>query len=740
MSVSGGGGGSGGDRSASWVQGFDNEENQPCGGAGGQAGGSGGEADEVERNGEAIHHPGFDGFDGGAGGAVATRYTPTIIHTYTYAASGAVITETCAGCQHEATATLTAPESLAYDGISKEASVSFSDGWSGSREYSITYQKDGQSVDVPVEAGIYTASVILEGKTAEVTFEIAKSDSSLSANDISGTYGDSVQLAVAITATGGRSRELGTVEFTCDGTSLGSAAVVSSETGYSAVLTYDTTKKGLTIGANTVTAVYSGGDSLNGEETRFTVTVSPKALSVTGVNTTDRDYNAANYEDYSIVVTLTGSEKTELEITGVEAATGLVYSGQAQVGYTGTPSAVGYSGEFEITYSSDPIHAGEYTVTISIPESDVQFTGSVNLRFTIEPKPLTVAALDRNVYVGGKAPDLSAPAADADYTVEGLLGTDSLGGVVTMEYQKDGAAVTPNTAVPGSYAIVISCAGANPDYQVTCSNDLLTISPRPGSGTTTYNVNVADTAHGDVTASPKRASKSATVTVTTVPDEGYELAKLVVTDVHGNLVSFDDKGAGVFTFKMPGSEVTVTAVFRLRSAACAGGAGCPLRAFTDLTPTAWYHDGIHYCLANGLMDGVGNSRFAPDAAMSRAMVWTILARIHGETISGENWIDTARAWAMAEGVSDGTDANGHVTREQFVTMLWRFAGEPASSFSLAAFTDAASVSSWAETAMRWVIEKGIIQGVTGTTIVPQGSATRAQTATIIMRFCENLAP
>ena len=388
---------------------------------------------------------------------------------------------------------------------------------------------------------------------------------------------------------------------------------------------------------------YTGGSGIQKDET-YTV-----RIPVT---------NAANYEDYSIVVTLTGSDKTELEITGVEAATGLVYSGQAQVGYTGTPSAVGYSGEFEITYSSDPIHAGEYTVTISIPESDVQFTGSVNLRFTIEPKPLTVAALDRNVYVGGKAPDLSAPAADADYTVEGLLGTDSLGGVVTMEYQKDGAAVTPNTAVPGSYAIVISCAGANPDYQVTCSNGLLTISPRPGSGTTTYNVNVADTAHGDVTASPKRASKSATVTVTTVPDEGYELAKLVVTDVHGNLVSFDDKGAGVFTFKMPGSEVTVTAVFRLRSAACAGGAGCPLRAFTDLTPTAWYHDGIHYCLANGLMDGVGNSRFAPDAAMSRAMVWTILARIHGETISGENWIDTARAWAMAEGVSDGTDANG----------------------------------------------------------------------------------
>ena len=452
MSVSGGGGGSGGDRSASWVQGFDNEENQPCGGAGGQAGGSGGEADEVERNGEAIHHPGFDGFDGGAGGAVATRYTPTIIHTYTYAASGAVITETCAGCQHEATATLTAPESLAYDGISKEASVSFSDGWSGSREYSITYQKDGQSVDVPVEAGIYTASVILEGKTAEVTFEIAKSDSSLSANDISGTYGDSVQLPVAITATGGRSRELGTVEFTCDGTSLGSAAVVSSETGYSAVLTYDTTKKGLTIGANTVTAVYSGGDSLNGEETRFTVTVSPEALSVTGVNTTDRDYNGAD------TVTITG-----VSLGGV-LGNDLVSVSTA--GLTATLSSANVGTYRELTLSGTAILDGadkDY-YTLTLPESGVTVANVNNgSGVTINPAPLTVTADAQTKIYGESDPELTYKV-----TAGTLLAGDELEGTLTRE--------TGETV--GDYAITQGSL-ANSNYAITFTGAALTIQARP---------------------------------------------------------------------------------------------------------------------------------------------------------------------------------------------------------------------------------------------------------------------
>ena len=155
-----------------------------------------------------------------------------------------------------------------------------------------------------------------------------------------------------------------------------------------------------------------------------------------------------------------------------------------------------------------------------------------------------------------------------------------------------------------------------------------------------------------------------------------------------------------------------------------------------MTARDWYYSAVKYVYEKGLMDGVDVGVFEPNENMTRAMVWAILARIGGETVTGANWIDTARAWAMAEGVSDGTDPNGLVTREQFATMLWRYAGEPASSYSLAKFTDNASVSDWASTAMSWAVEKGIITGVTDSTLAPQGTATRAQCAAMLMRFAE----
>ena len=130
------------------------------------------------------------------------------------------------------------------------------------------------------------------------------------------------------------------------------------------------------------------------------------------------------------------------------------------------------------------------------------------------------------------------------------------------------------------------------------------------------------------------------------------------------------------------------------------------------------------------------SEFNPNGTMTRAMVWAILSRVDGETVTGEDWIETAREWAVAEGVSDGENANGLVTREQFATMLWRYAGEPESDYALSTYTDAASVSSCALDAMRWAVENGIITGVSATTIVPQGTATRAQAAAMLMRFVE----
>lgn len=263
-----------------------------------------------------------------------------------------------------------------------------------------------------------------------------------------------------------------------------------------------------------------------------------------------------------------------------------------------------------------------------------------------------------------------------------------------------------------------------------------------GIGVATYPVTVAKTEHGTVTVSPRSASQGGTVTVTTVPEEGYELASLVVTDARGNRQALTDKGEGVFTFTMPGSAVTVTAEFRLDYAHCGGAATCPLRAFTDVDPTAWYHDGIHYCLANGLMEGIDDALFAPNANMTRAMVWAILARIDGETVTGDTWAADAQAWAVAEGVSDGTNPTGAVTREQFVTMLYRYAvakgydvsiGE---STNILSYADFGQISEWAIPAMQWACGSSVITGVTDSTLAPQDTATRAQCAAMLMRFVE----
>ena len=233
----------------------------------------------------------------------------------------------------------------------------------------------------------------------------------------------------------------------------------------------------------------------------------------------------------------------------------------------------------------------------------------------------------------------------------------------------------------------------------------------------TYDIELIVGEGGEARTSLGNASAGTNITVTATPDAGYELAYITV----------DGERIDGTTFKMPAHDVTVRVYFTN------GSASLP---FTDVNSGAWFYDYVAYVYANGLMNGTSGTTFEPNANMTRAMVWAILARVDGETVTGANWVETAREWAMANGVSDGTDANGYVTREQLATMLWRYAGEPASSYSLSAFTDADSVSVYAATAMAWAVEHGIISGVTDTTLVPQGTATRAQCAAMLMRFTE----
>ena len=165
--------------------------------------------------------------------------------------------------------------------------------------------------------------------------------------------------------------------------------------------------------------------------------------------------------------------------------------------------------------------------------------------------------------------------------------------------------------------------------------------------------------------------------------------------------------------------------------------------FTDVTSGSWYYDGVKYACDNGLMNGTGANAFNPNADTTRSMIVTILARMEGvNTSGGATWYTAGRAWAMENGISDGTNMEGKITREQLAAMLYRYAKmkgyDVSASASLSGYTDASSVSGWAKEAMQWAVGSGLIQG-SGNALTPQANASRAQIATILMRFAQSIA-
>ena len=166
--------------------------------------------------------------------------------------------------------------------------------------------------------------------------------------------------------------------------------------------------------------------------------------------------------------------------------------------------------------------------------------------------------------------------------------------------------------------------------------------------------------------------------------------------------------------------------------------------FNDVSRSEWYFDAVQYVLENGLMNGTSANEFSPNANTTRSMIVTILARMEGVNASGgATWYAHGREWAMGAGVSDGTNMEGKITREQLAAMLYRYAKlkgyDVSASADISAYTDASSVSSWATDAMRWAVGAGLINGRTATMLAPQGNATRAEVAAILMRVEQKLA-
>ena len=272
-----------------------------------------------------------------------------------------------------------------------------------------------------------------------------------------------------------------------------------------------------------------------------------------------------------------------------------------------------------------------------------------------------------------------------------------------------------------------------------------------GGGPTTYAVTAPDVENGTVRVSPSRAARGTTVTITVTADEGYELERLTVLDSRDGEIALTDEGDGKYTFTMPAGRVTVAASF-------VESAPEPL-PFDDVDDGDWFADAVRFVYENGMMNGTGDTTFAPDATTSRSMIVTILYRLEGEPVvddamdfsdvAGDAWYTDAVRWAAGADIVGGYGngkfgTNDAVTREQLAAILYRYAvykgydvsiGEDTNILSYADFAD---LSEYAIPAMQWACGAGIVNGTGESTLTPQGKATRAQVAAMLMRFCENI--
>ena len=315
------------------------------------------------------------------------------------------------------------------------------------------------------------------------------------------------------------------------------------------------------------------------------------------------------------------------------------------------------------------------------------------------------------------------------------------GDPVTVNGTKYDKAGSAEVDIPyGNSTITIVSGGVTYIMNLNCSY------PYSGGGSTGYKVKVEPTENGTVTVSPTSPKKGDTVTITATPDEDYKVGTVTVTDEDGKAVAVSG-GDGKYTFTQPGSNVTVAVKFIWDT------------PFSDVGD-AWYTEAVHYVYENGLMAGTGATTFDPEMKLTRAMTAQILYNLEGKPQVTEDatftdmdvaptWSLDAIAWAQDTGVVAGMgnnlfDPNANVTREQFAQMMYNYASykklDLTATGDLTQFPDGDQVSNWAETALSWANGKGLINGHAESGLLdPQGNTTRAQAASIIANFDKNVA-
>ncbi len=574
--------------------------------------------------------------------------------------------------------------------------------------YTIAFDTNSATTVVAGGSATVKANVYANGNDAEgiaVAYEVAPAVDGVTVNKgvvtVASTVAASTEITIKATATVAENK---TIEATKTLTVTAAAPVAVNGGAISGALTND-------INTDNTQLVYAVGND--------TVVINTTTENVTIASETVNSIVTSKYTTVIVRTPIADIYLTENVARAIQAA----YEGA-----TGTLSVT-----LNVTANSTVDNAAAaYDVTFTVGGNPVMAEANGNLYLQLKvAKPAGITNTVYAYYVNEGAMDKDAP---VYATVDGEF-------VVLRPQHFSTIALTAEKLAGATDPV-------NPGYQ-----------GGGGGGGSSSNVSIATkVTGGKVTVTPTRPTRGQTVTINVTPNEGYKLDTLVVTDNKGNNVELTKVSDNKYTFVMPAGKVTVTPTFVKTDAKEETKDPSAVKRFSDVASGAWYAEYITYVTENALMNGYDDGRFGPNDQTTRAQIVTVLYRLEGEPATrssnsftdvsaGGQYYSSAVAWAAVNDIVNGYEdgrfgPNDNVTREQIAAILYRYATykgyDTENAGSIANFSDAAKVSSWANTAISWAVGEELMNGDNGA-LRPQGNATRAEIAALLMRFCENIA-
>lgn len=538
----------------------------------------------------------------------------------------------------------------------------------------------------------------------------------------------------------------------------------------------------------TVNGGTGGGSYQAGQTVTVTATV-PEGMVFTGwtgnVTFADPAALSTTFSMPAQAVTVTANFAPEPEpeperytVTLSGTGTGATGGGSYEAGQSVTVTAGTRSGCTFTSWTAQGVtlsNPASATVTFTMPENAVTLTAAWTANQPTNPGGGSSSSSDDDDdYTPPTTTEKNPDGSTTTTTTSGGTKTETTkypdGSQEVVKTEKDGTVTTTTTNADGSKTETVE----QPDGTVTTTStdtvgNKTEVVENP-DGTSETTITQADGSGSTTTVSDTGKVESSVTLPAAVVDSAAEKGEAVALPMPSVPVTSDRENAPTVTVDLPSGttakveipvenvtagtvavivkadgteEVIKTSLTTETGVAVTLSDGDTVKVvdnsktFDDVPGNYWGAEAVAFASSRELFAGTSATTFAPDTAMTRAMIVTVLARFKGvDTTTGSTWYEAGQQWAVENGISDGTNTDASLTREQLATMLWRYAGSPSVSNDLSNYTDAGTVSSYAQQAMAWCVEQGIIGGTTTTTLSPQGEATRAQVATILMRFIE----